>query len=61
MYRNHEGYPAPTEGAAIREADKQPAEVSQAVEYLRGIASLMGYEISNRIWLKDKKTGREWR
>lgn len=61
MYKNHEGYPDPTQGKAIREADKPPEEVSKAVEYLKGIASLMGYEVSNRIWLKDKKTGREWR
>ena len=61
MYRNSEGYPDPTAGKAIKEADKQPEEVSKVVEYLKGIASLMGYEVSNRIWLKDKKTGREWR
>ncbi len=27
MYKNHEGYPDPTQGKAIREADKPPEEV----------------------------------
>lgn len=61
IYTTASGNPDPTAGKAISETDKQPKEVSQAVKYLKDIASKMGFEITNRIHLKDKETGREWK
>jgi len=61
MYKNNEGYPDTTAGEAIRNADKPPRHVMDAVYILRSVASLAGYEIIGRVELKDKKTGKEWR
>lgn len=61
MYKNSEGYSDPTAGQAITEADTPPKTVSELVKAFKSIAGLAGYEITNRIWLKDKETGREWR
>lgn len=61
MYKNKEGYPDPTAGKAIKEADAPPQNVIQLAKAFKSIAGLAGYEITNRIHFKDKKTGREWR
>lgn len=60
MHKNGEGYPDPTAGKAIREADKPPEAVSWLVKTYKELASLLGYEITGRIHFRDKKTGREW-
>ena len=61
LYRNGEGYPEPTAGDAIRAADRQPEKVSELVKLLKYLAEWSGFEVTNRIWLRDKKTGREYR
>lgn len=60
-YKNKEGYPDPTANMAIYEVDRPPRHVLEVINVLKTIASFAGYEITGRIWLKDKKTGREWR
>lgn len=61
MYKNHEGYPDPTAGAATRAADAQPETVNWLIKTYKDLANLMGYEVVGRITLRDKKTKREWR
>ena len=61
MFKNSEGYPDPTAGKAITDADATPKDVSELVKAFKSISGLAGYEITNRIWFKDKSTGREWR
>ena len=61
MYKNSEGYSDPTAGKAIKEADMPPKDVIDLVKAFKSIASIAGYEITNRIWFKDRETGREWR
>ena len=61
MYKNSEGYPDPTAGKAIKEADAPPKTVIELVRAFKSIAGIAGYDITNRIWFKDKETGREWR
>lgn len=60
MYKNGEGYPDPTAGEAVREADRLPKPVWEVIRALRIVASLAGFEIVGRIKLRDKETGREW-
>lgn len=60
MYKNMEGYPDPTAGKAVREADRPPRPVMEAIYILRTVASLAGFEIVGRITLRDKETGKEW-
>lgn len=61
MMKNKEGYPDPTAGKAIHEADKTPETVCWLIKTFKDIAALVGFEIVGRITLRDKKTKREWR
>lgn len=61
MYKNGEGYPDPTAGEAVREADRLPRPVWEVIRVLRTVASLAGFEIVGKISLKDKETGRIWK
>lgn len=59
MYRNHEGYPAPTEGAAIREADKPPEEVRNFRLAMKLMCQICHVRILGKVTVVDKK-GRRW-
>lgn len=59
--KNQEHYMDKTAYSAIREADKTPDSIGKMMRIFREIASLNGFDISNRIHFKDKNTGREWR
>lgn len=61
MYKNHEGYPDPTAGQAVHEADRPPEDVREVIRLMRNFAHLTGYEIVGRITLKDIETGKMWR
>ena len=58
MYKNKEGYPDPTAGAAIKEAMKMPQHIHNVYRMLQAAAGVLGLEITG---LRDKKTGKEWR
>ena len=60
MHRNKEGYPDPTAGDAIREADRPPENLSRAIRLMKFAADCLGFEVGERIVLIDKKTGRRW-
>lgn len=60
MYKNSEGYPAPTEGEAIRRADRPPEDLTRAIRLMKFAADCLGFEVGERIVLIDKKTGRRW-
>lgn len=55
--KNAEGY---TDLTASK-ADRPPEDVSRMIELIKEFAGLCGYDITNRIWLRDRKTGREYR
>ncbi len=61
MHRNKEGYPDPTAGDAIREADRPPEDLSRAIRLMKFAADCLGFEVIGRIWLRDKKTGMEYK
>ena len=61
MYRNSEGYLDKTAEEAIRAADRPPEDVAAVIRLMKQAASIAGLEVTNRIWLRDRKTGREWR
>lgn len=68
-YRNKEGYPDPTAGEAIgmlakeekREERERNAAVTSLITMLKQIISLAGFELVERIVLRDKETGKEYR
>lgn len=59
--KNGEGYIDPTASQAIHEADKPPEKVAAAIRHLKTVAAMRGFEVTGRIWLRDKATGREYR
>ena len=61
MYKNAEGYPDPTEGEAIRRADRLPEDLSRAIRLMKFAADCLGFEVVGRIVLRDVETGRVWR
>lgn len=61
MYKNAEGYPDPTEGEAIRRADRPPEDLSRAIRLMKFAADCLGFEMVGRIVMRDTETGRVWR
>lgn len=61
MHRNKEGYPDPTAGDAIREADRPPELVSWYIKIIKNLAEIFDLEVIGRVTVKDKSTGRIYR
>ena len=57
---NGSGVRDPVAAKAIREADRQPEEVSRTIKIMKWVAKHHGVEVENRICLVDKETGRRW-
>ena len=64
-WQNKEGYADPTayEGLKpiIREEDEQQKRLNTLIFVLKYIIRLAGYDLLNRVELKDKKTGKEFK
>lgn len=64
-YFNSSGYPDPTAFYGTKEIVKEETETEKKVHILihifRDVAHLAGFEIVNRVHLKCKKTGREFK
>jgi len=58
--KNSEGYRDPTAAEAVRYAGRTPEQITQVIHIMRNIASLAGLEVTNRIHLRDRATGKEW-
>lgn len=56
--KNHEDYPDPTAGKAIRAAGHMPTHIYNIYQVLNNVAGLHGLEITG---LRDRKTGKEWK
>lgn len=66
MHRNSEHYADPTAGAAfenIEAAEREEAvgRIKALMKIIRPAVDLAGFEIVQRIVLRDKLTGREYR
>ncbi len=65
LQRNSEGYKDPTAYQAmsniIREENERQRRVSALVSAIKVIVNLAGYDLINRIELRDRKTGQEYR
>lgn len=63
--KNSEGYSDPTASAAIGAVFKEESEADKRaydlVKVLKFIIRAAGFEVTDRIQLKDTKTGREYR
>lgn len=61
IHKNKEGYPDPTAGDAIREADRPPELVSWYIKIIKNLAEIFDLEVIGRVTVKDKSTGRIYR
>ena len=65
LHKNSEGYSDPTAYNAMtkvmREERERLRRVSLAINIMKNVADLAGFDLLNRITLKDRKTGREYR
>lgn len=64
-WNNAEGYPDPTAynglKPVIREEDEQQKRVNTLIFVLKYIIRLAGFELLNRIEIRERKSGREYR
>ena len=62
---NASGYPDPTAYVALQKVSKEEKElygkVLKLIKVLKTIIEWAGFELIGRIWLKDKKTGKEFK
>ena len=62
---NNEGYADPTAYEGLKpiiwEEDEQQKRLNTLIFVLKYIIRLAGYDLLNRVELKDKKTGKEYR
>lgn len=61
IHKNKEGYPDPTAAEAIKEADRQPENVENAIRRMKTVARWHNLEVIGRIWLRDPETGKEYK
>ena len=65
LNKNAEGYVDPTACNAItkvmREEQERLRRVTAVVGILKSAADLAGFDLVNRVVLRDRKTGREYR
>ena len=61
IHKNKEGYPDPTAGQAVQEADKQPEKISWYIKTIKDLADIVDLEIIGYVHVRDKKTERIWR
>lgn len=65
LHKNAEGYTDPTAHDAIskvvREENDRQRRVSIVIGILKNAADLAGFDLVNRVVLRDRKTGREYR
>ena len=59
MMRNKEGYPDPTAGRAIREADRPPEEIIMFRKMIKALSVICHVRVLGKVTLVDKK-GRRW-
>ena len=65
LHRNKEGYKDPTAYAAMQnilaEEHEQQRKVSELIGVLKHIIDEAGFDLLDRIKIRDRKTGREYR
>ena len=59
MYKNHEGYPAPTEGEAIRRASRLPKHIWNPIKLAKGLLDKAKLDVVE-ITVRDRKTKQKY-
>lgn len=61
LKRNGSGYIDPTAAQALKNIAEQESKVSKVIKTIQAVAHLAGFEIEERIVLRDKESGTIWR
>lgn len=61
LKRNGSGCADPTAEQAIKNITEKEMRVSKVVKTIKAVAHLAGFEVEERIVLRDKATGELWR
>ena len=65
LHKNAEGYSDPTAYKAVtkvmREENDQQRRINALIGSLKSLIDLAGFDLLNRIEVRDRKTGREYR
>lgn len=61
LKRNGSGYTDPMAFEAIKNVTEEEKKLAKTIKTIKSIAELAGYEVEERIVLKDKETGKIWR
>lgn len=59
--KNGSGYYDPAAREAMINSDKELQRVGRLMETVKYICRLAGFDIAERVVLKDRKTGKVWR
>lgn len=59
--RNSEGYSDPTAYAALRNIEREEAQVRKLRSTIAQICDLAGFKVQGKIALVEKRTGKVWR
>ena len=59
MYKNHEGYSDPTQGDAIRRADRPPEDVINFRRAMKLMCAICHVRVLGKVTVVDEK-GRRW-
>lgn len=58
--KNHEGYNDPTAYAALKNIEEEE-KIRKLIGVLKIICELFGYQMENRVVLRNKRTGKVWK
>ena len=61
LKRNGSGCADPTAEHAIKHVTEKEMRVSKVIKTMQAVAHLAGFEVIDRIVLKDKSSGEVWR
>lgn len=59
--RNEEYYPDPTAYAVLKSIQSTDKQVTEMIKCMKSIAVICGFDVVNRIELRDRKTGKVYR
>ena len=61
FWKNPEGYPDPTAHDAVKQVDWEEQRAKKLIGVLKYIIKNADFDLVERIHIRDRRTGREWK